>query len=861
MQNILYLSAIGIAVAVSVCALLITINTTFRLKKHRQKDRFSDLLVYGRCVGDDVIVLKNGAFLKIFKIEPCDLEFKSDEHVDVITQRISKALKKLRGDFALNFDVIRKKDTAVSDLTYFGPKAGKEFFIKRADCLSDSGVYKTEFYLTFTALTPKKIVKNIRSLLMPELYGMESHNNALKNFTDRVNDLILGFETDFKLKPLSFIKDDEGKIKGHEAVDFLLECIRGDKINLKITGDDFYLDRLLSAYDFEPGFTPKIDTKYVAVASVDGFPEAVSSCILKPLNSLDFEYRFSSRYIGRSYARSVIEVTQLRNMWKQKVLGFVNQFTGKKDAVINENAKQCADDYLKLSKDIELGINTLGAYNATVLMFSQDMSTLEKQCKKLSSTVEECGFSLRVETVNATDAYIGSLPGHTEENLRRVLFSNEITANLLPLSAPFHGNKYSENPFFIKNGVKAPCLMNVRLTDNSKGYLNLHLDDRAATLVAGPPGSGKSVLLGALMISLLRYEHMSIFAFDKGGSFDALSKTLGGVQINLCGESQVRFCPLADIDNDESLKHAKDFLVSLLTYRNFSVNASHLTALDEALRLLRQFDENSRSLSDFVAIVQDPKLKEVFETYTDGNDNSSMLDDFKNPSMLSPLTVFELGEFLEKRDDEIYPVLSCIFALIKSAVEKQKASAIVIDEAWLMLKNKVFADEIVKWLKTLRKLNTTVIMATQSLNDFEKSNVTSDILDCIKTRIYLPNQDATTQNLLPFYQMMDLNDKEIKRISEGIAKKDYFLKQENNFMPFELVLSKDELSVLSQTFKTAALKNDISTNDLSVKDNNESTLNDIKDDSDIPPAVLNNLAPLIKERVLRDQDKNLDNRN
>ncbi|MGN0902332.1 MAG: VirB4 family type IV secretion system protein, partial [Succinivibrio sp.] len=747
---------------------------------------------------------------------------------------ISKALKKLKGEFALNFDVIRKKDTDESDLTYFGPLRGKEFFIKRDECLLDKHAYKTEFYLSFTALTQKKIVKNVRSLLMPELYGRESHNIDLKNFTDSVNDLILGFETDFKLKPLAFIKDDEGKIKGHEAVNFLRECIIGDRVNLNIISDDFYLDRLLSAYDFEPGFTPKIDTRYVAVSSVDGFPEAVSSCILKPLNSLDFEYRFSSRYIGKSYARSVIEVTQLRNMWKQKVLGFVNQFTGKKDAVINENAKQCADDYLKLSKDIELGINTLGAYNATVLMFSSDMSTLEKQCKELSSTVENCGFSLRVETVNATDAYIGSLPGHTEENLRRVLFSNEITANLLPLSAPFHGDKYSNNPYFIKNGIKAPCLMTVRLEDNSKGYLNLHIDDRASTLVAGPPGSGKSVLLGALMVSLLRYEDMSIFAFDKGGSFDALSKALGGVQINLYGESQVRFCPLADIDNEESLKHAKDFLVSLLTYRNFPVNASHLTALEETLKLFKQFKKNGRSLSDFVSIVQDPKLKEVLETYTDGNDNSSMLDDFKNPPMLSPLTVFELGEFLEKRDDEIYPVLSCIFTLIKSAVEKQRASAIVIDEAWLMLKNKVFADEIVKWLKTLRKLNTTVIMATQSLNDFERSNVTADILDCIKTRIYLPNQDATTKNLLPFYKMMDLNDKEIMKISKGVAKKDYFLKQENNFMPFELVLSRYELSVLSKTFKTESLSNDKNTNDLSVDGiENGKTIN--RDDLNVCP--------------------------
>jgi len=47
---------------------------------------------------------------------------------------------------------------------------------------------------------------------------------------------------------------------------------------------------------------------------------------------------------------------------------------------------------------------------------------------------------------------------------------------------------------------------------------------------------------------------------------------------------------------------------------------------------------------------------------------------------------------------------------------------LILDEAWVMLGHKVFAEKLREWLKTLRKANCAVVLATQSLSDAARSD-------------------------------------------------------------------------------------------------------------------------------------------
>lgn len=78
--------------------------------------------------------------------------------------------------------------------------------------------------------------------------------------------------------------------------------------------------------------------------------------------------------------------------------------------------------------------------------------------------------------------------------------------------------------------------------------------------------------------------------------------------------------------------------------------------------------------------------------------------------------------------------------------------AIIIDEAWMMLANEEFSKQLITWIKTFRKHNVAIVLATQSINDLSKASNIGDFLDCIKTRIFLPNKDANTETLKGFYK-------------------------------------------------------------------------------------------------------------
>jgi type IV secretion system protein VirB4 len=67
---------------------------------------------------------------------------------------------------------------------------------------------------------------------------------------------------------------------------------------------------------------------------------------------------------------------------------------------------------------------------------------------------------------------------------------------------------------------------------------------------------------------------------------------------------------------------------------------------------------------------------------------------------------------------------------------------LILDEAWVMLGHATFAAKVREWLKTLRKANCAVVLATQSLSDAARSDQLDVLLESCPTKILLPNEEA-----------------------------------------------------------------------------------------------------------------------
>src|SRR3546814_3014860 len=133
-------------------------------------------------------------------------------------------------------------------------------------------------------------------------------------------------------------------------------------------------------------------------------------------------------------------------------------------------------------------------------------------------------FTAMPETVNAVDAWLGSSPAHAYANVRQPPVSTLNLAHMIPLSAvwagPERGGPSSDGHF------SAPPLFFGKTEGSTPFRFSLHVGDVGHTLVVGPTGAGKSVLLALMALQFRRYADAQVFAFDFGGSILAASLAL-----------------------------------------------------------------------------------------------------------------------------------------------------------------------------------------------------------------------------------------------------------------------------------------------------------------------------------------------
>src|SRR5437867_13351770 len=80
-----------------------------------------------------------------------------------------------------------------------------------------------------------------------------------------------------------------------------------------------------------------------------------------------------------------------------------------------------------------------GYYTCTLLLFDRDRAVLEATAREVLKQLQHHGFGARIEEANALEAWLGSLPGHGYQNVRRPMLHTLNLADLLPLTSIWPG--------------------------------------------------------------------------------------------------------------------------------------------------------------------------------------------------------------------------------------------------------------------------------------------------------------------------------------------------------------------------------------------------------------------------------------
>ncbi len=751
----------------------------FDLKDYRQDpNRLTDLLPWAALVAPGVVLNKDGSFQRSIRFRGPDLESATDAQLVAITARLNNALKRLGSGWAVFVEARRKKALGYPEEGAFPDPISWLIDAERKDAFEGQGDhYESVYYLTILYLPPREAVTQLSKFFIskPIKGPQENYTKSLEFFittTDRLFDILKDF-----MFESSFLDDEE-------TLTFLHSTISHKYHRVSVPDIPAYLDGVLADSPLTGGLEPMLGKDYLQTLSILGFPAASTPAILDQLNHLPLEYRWVTRFLPLDKTDAEKIIKNYRRKWFAKrkgMLSMLGEVFSKAESPLSDSASlrksQDADEAMQeLAEDYV----SFGYYTATVTVWDKDPTIAQEKLREVERIINGLGFVTQAESINAVEAWLSSLPGQVYANVRMPLIHSLNLSHLVPFSALWAGPEGNEH-------LNAPPLFYAQTAGNTPFRFSNYVGDVGHQMIIGPTGSGKSVLLNFMALQFLRYEKAQVFIFDKGGSFIGSTVGVGGVYHPVGSQEGLVFQPLANINQIEERVWASDWLLELLKNENLEITPETKDLIWQALTNLAEAPQHQRTLTGLSAIVQNKAIRLALEPYRLGGPYGTILDADHENLKLYHFECFEMEELMQT-PEIIAPVLSYIFHILQKRFDG-RPTLLILDEAWLFLENSLFSAKIKEWLKTLRKLNVSVVFATQSVDDALNSGIASSLLESCPSRIFLPNDRALEPSIHENYLELGLNDRQVHIIANATPKREYYFESHTGHALFDLNLS------------------------------------------------------------------------
>uniref|UniRef100_UPI0024E1D00F conjugal transfer protein TrbE n=1 Tax=Cupriavidus campinensis TaxID=151783 RepID=UPI0024E1D00F len=536
------------------------------------------------------------------------------------------------------------------------------------------------------------------------------------------------------------------------------------------------------------GLAPMLGGQHLRVVSVRGFPTSTWPGILDDLNRLGFGYRWSTRFLCMDKADAEKELSRLRRQWFAKRKNVIALL---RETIFQQETPLVDTDASNKSADADAALQELGSdqvafgyLTATVTVLDTDAAVADEKLRMVERVIQGRGFVTIPETLNAVDAWLSSIPGNAYANVRQPIVSTLNLAHMMPVSAVWAGPEKNDH-------LDGPPLIVTRTDGATPFRLVTHIGDVGHTLVAGPTGMGKSVLLATLAMQFRRYHGSRIFAFDMGRSIRATILGLGGEHYDLGTDGEIAFQPLARIDREGYRTWAAEWIEGRLLHEGVAVGPDEKAAIWSALGSLAGAPMEQRTMTGLSVLLQSNALRQALSPYVLGGAHGKLLDADHDrlestDAGSAGVQCFEMEELMHSKA-AVMAVLHYLFARFDERFDGAP-TLLILDEAWLFLDDPVFAARIRQWLKTLRKKNVSVIFATQSLADIKDSSIAPAIIESCASRIFLPNPQATEPQIRTIYEGFGLNSRQIEIVATAQPKRDYYYQSRLGNRLFDLDL-------------------------------------------------------------------------
>jgi type IV secretion/conjugal transfer VirB4 family ATPase len=755
-------------------------------KEYREAGALNGLIALHSALDEKTFLTKAGHLVQALRVHGVDHECLDHSQLNQVARRFEAALRTLPGTFRL-YQLMLKRDHAPLPSEEPASPTVREAVRNRIEFLQTKSedLYTLDLYFVIiyecglgnqgaeekwrrAVRQPREALAQwlsheatLRILESDLTRAVEALATRVRSFAHQLGDVLpleildtkAGFQLFARLVNYAPFKSDVLTLRSPEEVDYqlansALECYR-DHLQL----DDYQI-RVLTLKDLPAQTFPNM------LRSLQELP-----CNLIAVTEWKREDNFDMR-------RAINSQRRHHHNSKASLANYApwnDQPASSNEMLIDDSEVAHVADLGQSLRDMEVAGRYFGQFSFTAILYGLDPVRLERsvaECFKIFSTHDAVLYD---ERYNLLNAWLAAIPGNDAYNLRRLWLMDTNYADLSFLFAHHTGDTWNRH-------LDREYLALLETNHASPYFLNLHCADIAHSLILGATGSGKSFLVNFLLTHLQKYDPFTCI-FDLGGSYEATTQLFDGAYVRVGIENRAfTINPFCLPPTDDNLNFLFSFVKVLIESNGYRMDNATERDLFEAIGNLYEAPEEVRRLRSLLGMIRKP-LAEQLSKWTANGQFGTLFDNVEDNLTFAKFQAFDF-EGMDKYPQVLEPLLFYVLhranAAIQNAAEATLSKWFVMDEAWRFFQNPTTRQYIVEALKTWRKRNAALILATQSGEDLEQSEILPIVVEGCATKMFLANAGMDEEW---YRRVFKLNITESETAARLIPKRQFLLKR------------------------------------------------------------------------------------